>query len=617
MIHAKEFTYRALTKALDSAEEISKDKTEGKFDNVLVVFTTIEAEDEKNPKLIVEKALEEIMDIYTKVKADRVLIYPYAHLSSNLASPSKAQEILSNLYTTIKQRGIEVHKAPFGWYKEFLLHCYGHPLSELSRQISIEQAKQRKPVEKKYYILTLDGKLHDPSSYTFKEGEEELKILVDKEVFGKELEGGQGKIGTYLRKFGFEWEEISDRGHMRYQPHATVMLEAVSAYSWMVASTLDIPVFRIKGTNMFSLRAEPVKQHAELFGERMYEIPIDNDIFILRFAACYQQFSILRNWSLSFRDLPLGMFEVADSYRYEQRGELILGFRLRRFHMPDLHILTKDVEEAKKIIYRIRDKIIEEANKLGRKYLAIYNVTEDFLQSNFDYIADLVKQEGKPVLLVVYPANLYYWVINVEYIIIDELKRPREIATWQIDVGNAKRFGIYYTNEKSEKLHPVIIHTALLGSIERYIYMVFDTIAQNESKGVTPALPTWLAPIQVRIIPIKQEHYKYAYQIASELLKHNIRVDIDDRDESLGKKIRDSGIEWIPYVVIVGDREVKTNTLNVRFRKEGIQKVMDVDEFVNLLKKELEGYPLVPTALPLLVSKRPPLYYVRPLQETI
>ncbi|MEM4788961.1 MAG: threonine--tRNA ligase [Ignisphaera sp.] len=617
MVHAKEFMYRALTKALDLAEEVPKDEVEGKFSNVLVIFTTIEVDDEKNTTFIVEKAVEEIMDVYTKVKAERILIYPYAHLSSKLALPSKAQEILSNLYNVLKQKGIEVHKAPFGWYKEFILHCYGHPLSELSRQINIEQVKQRKTVEKRYYILTPDGKLYDPSSYTFKEGEEELKILVDKEVFGKELEGGQGKVSTYLRKFGFEWEEISDRGHMRYQPHATVMLEAVSAYSWMMALTLDIPVFRIKGTNMFSLRAEPVKQHAELFGERMYEVSIDNDVFILRFAACYQQFSILRDWSLSYKDLPLGMFEVADSYRYEQRGELVLGFRLRRFHMPDLHILTKDIEEAKKIVYRIRDKIVEEAKKLGREYLAIYNVTEDFLQSNFDYIVDLVKREKKPILLVVYPAHLYYWVINVEYIIIDELKRPREIATWQIDIGNAKRFGIYYTDEKGEKLHPVIIHTALIGSIERYIYMVFDTIAQNESKGITPTLPTWLAPIQVRIIPIKQEHIKYAYQIASELLKYNIRVDIDDRDESLGKKIRDSGIEWIPYVVIIGDREVKTNTLNVRFRKEGVQRTMDLDTFINVLKKELEGYPMIPTALPLLLSKRPTLYYIRPLQETI
>uniref|UniRef100_A0A7C2VG47 Threonine--tRNA ligase n=1 Tax=Ignisphaera aggregans TaxID=334771 RepID=A0A7C2VG47_9CREN len=615
LLHAKEFAYKALSKAMEAAEELDENNNKGSFSNALVVFTTIELDDEKNAQAVVEQAVEEIIDVYAKVKADIIVVYPYAHLSSQLATPSKAMEILALLYNTIKRKGVKVHKAPFGWYKEFTLHCYGHPLSELSKHITITRTQQKKTIEKKYYILTPEGKLYKPSEYEFNENVAELKILVDKEVFGKEIESGQGRVGAYLRKFGFEWEEISDRGHMRYQPHATVMLEAVADYAWLVASSLDVPVFRIRGTNMFSLRAEPVKQHAELFGERMYEIRSDSEVFILRFAACYQQFSILKDWSLSYRDLPLGMFEVADSYRYEQRGELVLGFRLRRFHMPDLHILTKDIEEAKQIVYRVRDKIIEEAKKLGREYQAIYNVTEDFLNSNFDYIVDLVKKEGKPVLLVVYPAGLYYWVINVEYIIIDELKRPREIATWQIDVGNAKRFGICYADERGEKHYPVIIHTAIIGSIERYLYMIFDTIAQNETKGIPPTLPTWLSPIQVRVIPVKKDHISYALKIAKTLSNYGIRVDVDDRDESLGRRIRDAGVEWIPYVVVIGDREVSTNTLNVRMRKDGVQKAMTLDELVRIITEELKGYPLTPSALPLLMSKRPALYYLRPIQE--
>jgi len=155
----------------------------------------------------------------------------------------------------------------------------------------------------------------------------------------------------------------------------------------------------------------------------------------------------------------------------------------------------------------------------------------------------------------------------------------------------------------------------LIGSIERYLYMVFDTIAQNEARGIPPTLPTWLSPIQVRIIPIKQEHLDYAYKIAKEFMKYGIRVDIDDREESLGKKIRDAGIEWIPYIVVIGDREVNTNTLNVRIRKSGIQKVMRLEELLDILRKDLEGYPLISSALPLTLSKRPALYYLRPLKE--
>ncbi len=613
LIHAERFAYRALQKAIDQAEEIDQSKASGEFRNVLVAFVTVEEGDERNYEEVAKRAIEEIADVMAKVKAERLVIYPYAHLSSSLASPSIALKTLVAMENLARERGIEVYRAPFGWYKEFELKCYGHPLSELSRSIK-PVSEARRTVERKYYILTPDGKLVEPDKYVFKEGEEDLRILVEKEVFKKELEGGVGRVHYYLRKFGFEWEPFSDHGHMRYQPHATVIVEAVSQYAWRVVESLGIPVFRVRGTNMFSLDVEPIRMHAELFGERMYEVRIDGDRFVLRFAACHQQFSILKDWVLSYRDLPLAMYELADSYRYEQRGELVLGFRLRRFHMPDLHILAKDLDEAKKLVYIVRDKIVEEARKVGREYVAIYNVTEDFLKTNFDYLVDLVRKEGKPVLLCVYPAGIYYWVINVEYIIIDELGRPREIATWQIDVGNAKRFGIKYRDEKGEERFPVIIHTAIIGSVERYIYMVFDTLAREEAKGRAPTLPLWMSPIQVRIIPVSKEYLDYAIEVAKKLKNRGFRVDIDDRDESLGKKIRDAGIEWIPYVVVIGEREAKTGTLSVRIRKEGVQKSVTLDELIAILEKEMEGYPKVDSALPLFVSRRPSLYYLKPLE---
>jgi threonyl-tRNA synthetase len=616
LIHANEFWYKVRERAVDEADEVTADNAEKSFKNVLVVFTTVEEADEQNVDEVVRNAVDEVVQVFRNVNAKYVLVYPYAHLSSSLAHPKAAMGILEKFRQELAKVLGEniVYRAPFGWYKEFKLHCFGHPLSELSKQITATSKARGRIIEKKYFILTPDGKLVKPEEYNYTD--EEFRVLVEKEVFKKELEGGQGRVYQYLRKFGFEWEELSDKGHMRYEPHATVMLEAVTQYSWRVASSLGIPVFRVRGTNMFNLKAEPIRRHAELFGERMYEVRMDEDKFILRFAACYQQFAILKDWVLSYKDLPLGMFEVADSYRYEQSGELVLGFRLRKFFMPDLHILTRDLEEAKKIALKVREKIVEEAKKVGREYLAIYNVTEDFLNTHFDYIVELVKQEGRPVLLTVYPAGIYYWVINVEYIIVDELRRPREIATWQIDVGNAMRFGIKYVDENGSEKYPVIIHTAITGSIERYIYMVFDTIAQNEKNGIPPSLPLWLSPIQVRIIPVSPEHLDYALKVAQALIEKGFRVDVDDRNESLGKKIRDAGVEWIPYVVVVGEREVKTNTINVRIRREGVQKSMTINEFIELLEKEMQGYPKVDSALPLLVSKRPTLPYLRQLAES-
>ncbi len=609
LIHARRFRYRAREKAVQDAEPLDQAPGEAEVKDALVAFITVEAEDEANTRLAAEKAAEEIDDVAKRLGVSRVVIYPYAHLSPNLASPSKALEALRLVEEKVAAKGYETVRAPFGWYKEFDLDCYGHPLSELSREVRVAEAARR-PVEKEFYIMTPDGRLYKPEEYRFGPGEEDFKILVEKEVFGKELEGGYPRVNDFCRKFGFEWEPMGDAGHMRYGPHATLMTELVSEYAWKIARELGVPVFKVRGTNMFNLSYKPVREHADLFGDRLYEVRVDKNRYVLRYAACHQQFSMLKDWVISYRNLPMGMFEVADSYRLEQRGEVNLCFRLRKFYMPDLHILTRDLEEAKRIALQVRNRIHEEMGKLGRRYVAIYNVTRDFLEEHRNYLEELVKLEGSPVLLTVVPAGIYYWVINVEYTIIDSLGRPREIGTFQIDVGNAKRFGIKYTDERGEERYPVIIHTAIIGSVERYIYAVLDTAALMEKEGRTPSIPVWLSPIQVRVIPVSRDHLDYALSVARRLEEGGFRVDVDDRDESLGKKIRDAGVEWIPYIVVVGKREMETGTLNVRIRSEAKQKTMTLEELLKELEEKTKGYPRKGSTLPLLVSQRPSLPYL-------
>jgi threonyl-tRNA synthetase len=608
LIHAERFSYRVREPAIERPEE--NIKKEDSWRNVLVVFTTVERGDERDES-IVERACDDIIDALKRVGAGGAVIYPYAHLSSELAPPEDAVSILSRMEKSLRDKGVNVSRAPFGWYKEFELKCYGHPLSELSRSIR-PGMRHRRPVEKLYYIIDMDGNLHDPQAFDYSRYPD-LRALVEKEVLKKEGEVSRSRTSEYIRKFGFEWEEYSDPGHMRYSPHATAILDSVSQYSWMVVRSLGIPVFRVKGTNMFDLSVRAVKEHAELFGDRLYEVESEGSRLVMRYAACHQQFAMLKDWVLSYRDLPMGMFEVADSYRYEQRGELLLGFRLRRFHMPDMHILCKDLEEAMELTLKIRDKIYEEARKIGRGYVAIINATRGFLENHRGYLAELVRRDGKPALLVVYPDNIYYWVVNVEYNIIDVTNKPREIATFQIDVGNAERFGISYVDQNGNKRKPPIIHTAIIGSVERYIYMLFDTAAKMEEEGRTPYLPFWVSPIQVRIIPVRQEHMGFAEEIFRSIHSRGFRVDIDDRDESLAKKLRDAGIEWTYFTVIIGDREIKTGTLSVRERATGDQRTYKLEEFLELLESISMGYPRIELTMPSLVSKRPSLPYLREL----
>ncbi len=613
LIHARKFEYRALEKAIESAEPLEPSNASGRFSNVLVVFVTIEKGDGGALKEIVGNFVDDVLKVLTSVKADHVVIYPYAHLSRNLADAEESLLVLKELESELAARGVGVSRAPFGWYKEFSLECFGHPLSELSREFRAEGLRKVRTVERRYVVLLPTGEVLDPEAYLEKGDDDELKILITKEVFKKELPGGEPEVTEACNKFGFEWEPMSDAGHMRYGPHATVMVEAVSSYAWEVVRSLGIPVFKVKGTNMFNMRFRPIKEHAELFGDRLYEVETDRGVHVLRYAACHQQFAMVKDWIISYKDLPFGVFELADSYRYEQPGELQICFRLRKFTMPDLHIFAKDVSEAVELSKIVQRKIHEEIAKLGRRYVALYNVTEDFYRDHFKDLAEFVNGDGRAALVSILPSGIYYWVVNVEYIIIDSLGKPAEIATFQIDIGNAERFGIKYVAEDGSERYPAIIHTAIIGSIERYIYAVIDTAIARKRRGLAPTLPTWLAPIQVRIIPVSQKYLNYAEEILKELINAKIRVDLDDRDLSLAKKIREAGIEWIPYCVVIGEREYSTKTVNVRIREGNIQKVMSVKELIELIEKEISQYPQVPQATPHYLSRRPALNYLSKL----
>ena len=611
-IHAEDFSYQVREKAVENPEPLTPELERGSARNALVVFTAIEDSDSNDPNYV-SYVVDQILDVLNKVKASQIVLYPYAHLSPNLARPSVALDILLAIYNKLREKSpVPVMRAPFGYYKSFSIKCYGHPLSELSKTLSPsmvqQQAVQQQAASRDYYvILTPNGEEYEATKYPFKPGEDDLRVLVEKEVMKRELEGGrEPRYLDYCRKFGFEWEPMSDVGHMRYGPAATLMMELVEDYAWKLANELGIPVFKIRGTNMFRRGERAIDEHARLFNERMYTIEGDKDELIMRYAACFQQFAMIKDWVLSYRDIPVGMLEVADSYRYEQPGETVLCFRLRRFYMPDLHIFTRDLKNAMEVALRLHELIFREIRKLGRDYVSLYNVTKQFYEEHRDYLVELAKREGKPILVRVMPEQKYYWVLNVEFHIIDELRRPREIATFQFDVGNAQRFGIKYMGENGEVRYPVIIHTAILGSVERYIYALFDTAAIMESRGEVPRLPTWISPIQVRIIPIGKDHLRFADEVASRLEERIIRVDIDDRfEETLAKRIRDAETYWVPYIVVIGDREVKTGRLSVRVRSAGKIVEMGVDELINRIEEEIKGYPRRPLTMPKYLSKRP------------
>ncbi|OPX57296.1 MAG: Threonine--tRNA ligase [Methanomassiliicoccales archaeon PtaB.Bin134] len=603
-IHA-DFMEFEVKKPTPLAEAITDQEKTGRMDEVLVAFLTVEKKDQERVGAVASQAASDIMETAKKVGAERIMLYPYAHLSPELSDAETGKRTLREMERLISEEGWQVHRAPFGWYKAFKISCKGHPLSELSREIEGEETAEAPKGEERFIVLLPDGSEVDPQD--FKQGTECFQIMMAKEALKKDWPStGEVKYTRLCKKFGINWESMSDSGHMCFSPKGALMFDLVADYSSRIVNDISLPVYTVRGTNMFSLDEGPVAEHAKLFGDRLYVIKGEKRDFVMRYAACHQQFAMMRLWNISYKTLPFGAFEVADSYRLEQSGETMLCFRTRRMNMPDLHVVCKDIPESEDWFSRLDERIFKEANDLGRDYEMLVNFSSwNAYQQHKDMLMEIVRKHDKPALLHFYPEGInYYWTVNIEYHILDDLKRAREIGTVQIDVGNAQRFGITYTDEGGKKVFPVILHTAVIGTIERYLYMLFDTAVRMESQGRLGTLPTWVLPEQVRFMNVSEAHLERARELADRVRKAQIRVGLDDRSETVGKKVREAKQDWVGYAIVIGDKEMGSGTLTVYDRAQNKNVDMTVDELIAKVRGEIGDMPFRPMYHPSELSRR-------------
>ncbi len=604
-IHADSMEFEAKEKT-KVAEEIPDNLHNGRMEEVLVAFITVESSDEDALQDVAAEASKDILATKEKVGAERIMLYPYAHLSKDLAKPKASIQLLDMVEKMVAADGTEVVRAPFGWYKSFDVKCKGHPLSELSRDFTGKAAKKSAPKGKDaYFVLTPDGE--EVRIEDYKSTSECMRYMIDKEALGKEAPAV--KEPDYLRlckKFGIQWESMSDAGHMCLAPHGAMMFDLISDYATQIVNGSGFSVYNVKGTNMFSLDEPAVKEHADLFGDRLYTVDTGKKKFVLRYAACHQQFAMIRNWNISYRNMPFGAFEVADSYRMEQSGETMLCFRTRRLNMPDFHVMCRTVPEAQDSFRFLDGKIYDEIEAIGREYEMLVNFSSmQAYRNNKDLILKLCNDHGRDALIHIYPEGInYYWTVNIEYHMLDQMKRPREIGTVQIDVGNAQRFGITYSDENGEKQYPVILHCAVIGSIERWMYTLLDTAVALEKTGIPGYLPVWIAPEQVRLMAKNEECVAETLKAAEAIRSAGIRVSVDDTDATVGKKVRLSKQDWCSYAAVIGEKEIESGQLKVYVRSENRDVDMTTEELVSRIKAETAGMPVRDMYMPSELSKR-------------
>jgi threonyl-tRNA synthetase len=300
----------------------------------------------------------------------------------------------------------------------------------------------------------------------------------------------------------------------------------------------------------------------------------------------------------------VGIYELSTySFRLEKKGEVVGLKRLRGFTMPDLHTVCADLNQS---LQEFDQQILmcrQTGEDLNVNYEVIMRATQDFLDENWDWVYQAAEKIGKPILLEILPKRKHYWIAKMDFAAIDYLGRPIENPTIQIDVESGERFGITYIDQNEKEHYPIIIHCSPTGSIERVICSLLEnTAVQMEKKA--PMLPVWLSPTQLRILPIADRHLEFAVELAQEMRNAQIRADVDDRPDRVGKKIRNAAGEWVPYVVVIGDNELEDGIFNVSIRETGEKVDMTREELLTTIKKSTQGMPFRSLPLPLLLSRR-------------
>ena len=340
----------------------------------------------------------------------------------------------------------------------------------------------------------------------------------------------------------------------------------------------------IKTPIMLSQELWQISGHWDNYRENMYTSQVDDKLFAIKPMNCPGGMLVYKNSMHSYKDLPIKCGELGQVHRHEPSGTLNGLFRVRTFTQDDAHIYMREDQVEEEIIRLIAfiDRIykifgltyeIELSTRPEKKYIGTiesWNKSEKTLQNACDKADKKCK---------INPGDGAFYGPKLDFHIKDSLDRVWQCGTIQLDANLPERFDLNYTDSDGSKKRPLMLHRVIFGSVERFIGILIEHFAG--------AFPTWLAPVQVKIIPITDGQLEYAQKIEKELKENGIRVEIDDKSETMQNKIRNAAGEKIPYMIIVGGREAENNTISVRQRDGQDLGSMPLSLFINSIKDQI------------------------------
>ncbi len=351
-LHADWFDYEPVKKEIGAAQQV-EGKEKVHLEDLVVAFVSVEKADGEAE---VSKAVDALADSAANLKANRILVYPYAHLSGDLASPADAIPLLSSVAEGLGSKGFEVYESPFGWTKGFDIKVKGHAMAEQFKLIKAEAGEEKQLVPKAvaaeeklrsfWYILTPEGDLVPAKDYDFA-GREKLKKLADYEMAKSRAVTQVPPHVLLMQRLAIaDYEEGSDVGNLRWYPKGRMMKSLLESY--VTGKVQAYGGVEVETPIMYDMHHPALESYLNRFPARQYLVKSEDKELFLRFAACFGQFLMAKDARISYKHLPLKLYELTRySFRREKSGEVVGLRRLRAFTMPDCHALVKDFDMAK------------------------------------------------------------------------------------------------------------------------------------------------------------------------------------------------------------------------------------------------------------------------------
>jgi len=558
-LHVDYIRFKPLKKALKKIQDITEKEKQGEeVKEALAILTAVEKVD-SNVDEVVKEFVKHVKDIAGQVKADKIVLYPYAHLSSNLASPELAIEVMKKANKELR-KDFEVVHAPFGYYKEFELKVKGHPLSELSREINVGDEGKEEEIDPSRLLREISKTKLDSSKLK----ENDHRILGQQMDLFSFNETAPGMVFWHNNGLVIKDELIN----FWKEVHKNAGYREVST-----PQILDKRLWQISG-------------HWEKYRENIFLTEYEKRQFAVKPMNCPGGLLIFKNRPKSYKDLPLRVGELGVVHRQELSGVLGGLFRVIQFTQDDAHIYCTEKQLEIELI-RVMDLVDLFYSKFSFDYEIELStrpekrIGSDKMWDKAENVLEKVLKKKKVKYKISKGEGVFYGP-KIDYHIKDSLGRTWQCGTIQVDFSMPERFNLEYTDKDNKKKRPIMIHRAIYGSLERFMGILLE--------HYNGRLPTWIAPVQVRVLSFTDRNEIYANKVVRELEDKvpGLRIDSDFKQTTIPSKVKDAEIMRVPYIVVIGDKEEKENKLAVRIRGSKKIENLSFEEFAERLKEEIE-----------------------------